>query len=185
MKHIEDNWTILNSTYIVKEPWCTVRVDHVKLPSGVEIPQYYVLEYPNWANVIAITKDHKFVMVRQYRHGLQKRSYELPAGVCDPTDLTPMDSAKRELLEETGYGNGQWQELTVISPNPGTHTNYCYCFLATDVEKIEEQHLEDTEDLEITILSIDEVKTLLINDEIKQAMHVAPLWKYMAMHKLI
>lgn len=185
MKLKEQNWTILDSTYIIKKPWCTTRVDHVKLPSGVEIPEYYVLEYPNWANVIAITKDRKFVMVRQYRHGVRKRSYELPAGVCDPTDPTPMHSAKRELLEETGYGNGRWQELTVISANPGTHNNYCFCYLATNVEKVSDQHLEETEDLEIAVLSLEEVKHLLINDEIKQAMHAAPLWKYMALNKLI
>lgn len=185
MNSKHQNWQILNSSYILKEPWCTVRVDHVKLPTGVEIPQYYILEYPNWVNVLAITTDGKFVMVYQYRHGIQQRRYELPAGVCDPTDSTPMEAAKRELLEETGYGNGKWQELTVLSANPGTHTNYCHCFLAIDVEKISEQHLESTEDLEIALLTQEEVKNLLLNDEIKQAIHSTPLWKYFALNRLI
>lgn len=178
-------WNIIKSTYINRDPWGTIRVDHVKLPNGVEIPNYYIHEYPNWVNVIAITKENKFIMVRQYRHGLQIISTELPAGVCDQTDINPMESAKRELLEETGYGNGTWKEFTVISANPGTHTNLCYCYLAINVEKISEQNLENTEDLEVLYLSIDEVKNLLFNDEIKQSMHSAALWKYIAINNLV
>lgn len=178
-------WTVLSSKYLIQKDWCTVRIDSVQLKNGNVIPDYYVLEYPNWANVIAITKDNEFIFVYQYRHGLQETFYELPAGVCDDTDSSPLESAQRELLEETGYGNGKWEQLTVISANPGTHTNLCYCFLATDVEKIEAQHLEPTEDLDIKILTLDQVKQLLLNDQIKQSMHAAPLWKYMAMNKLM
>lgn len=181
----DKKWSVLSSKYLMNKPWCTIRVDSVKLKNGNVIPDYYVLEYPNWANVIAITKDQEFIMVNQYRHGLQRTDFELPAGVCDPTDSSPMESAQRELLEETGYGKGNWQELTVISANPGTHTNLCYCFLATDVEKIDAQHLEPTEDLEVVKLSLDQVKQLLLEDNIKQAMHATPLWKYMAINKLI
>ena len=178
-------WTVLSSKYLIEKDWCTVRVDSVKLTNGNIIPDYYVLEYPNWANVIAITKDQEFIFVYQYRHGLQQRFYELPAGVCDDTDSSPLESARRELLEETGYGNGQWEELTVISANPGTHSNLCYCFVATDVEKIDSQHLEPTEDLFVEKLSLAEVKQLLLDDKIKQSMHAAPLWKYMALNKLM
>ena len=63
-------WKILDSKYIIKRPWLTARVDKVELPNGVVNPEYYVLEYPTWVNVIAITAEGKFVMVEQYRHGL-------------------------------------------------------------------------------------------------------------------
>lgn len=89
-------------------------------------------------------------------------------------------TAQRELLEETGYGNGSWQEYMQISPNPSTHTNITYCFLATGVEKISEQHLEDTESLSVHLLTLAEVKELLQKGEIKQALMAAPLWKYIA-----
>ena len=92
----------------------------------------------------------------------------------------PMVSAQRELLEETGYGNGVWKEFMQISPNPSTHTNITYCFLATDVEKISEQQLEDTENLTVHLLSLQEVKELLQQGSIRQALMAAPLWKYMA-----
>ena len=72
-----------------------------------------------------------------------------------------------------------------ISANPGTQTNLTYCFLATGVEKQAEAHLEDTEELSVHLLSVDEVKALLLGDEIKQALHAAPLWKYMALNHLL
>ena len=119
-------------------------------------------------------------MERQYRHGLAQVNYELCAGVVDPTDDTPMDAAKRELLEETGYGNGKWEQLMVICVNPGTHTNLTYCFLATEVEKVRERQLEPTEDIAVDLLSLEEVKELLEKDQIMQGLHVAPLWKFFA-----
>ena len=126
------------------------------------------------------TRDGQFVFIRQYRHGIQETSYELCAGVCEEEDGSPMVSAQRELLEETGYGNGVWKEFMQISPNPSTHTNITYCFLTTDVEKISEQQLEDTENLTVHLLSLQEVKELLQQGSIRQALMAAPLWKYMA-----
>lgn len=185
METNDKKWKVLTSKYLIEKPWCTVRVDSVKLNNNNIIPDYYILEYPNWVNVVAITKDQEFIFVHQYRHGLQQADFELPAGVCEDTDSSPKESAKRELLEETGYGNGNWEHLTTISANPGTHTNLCYCFLATDVEKIDVQHLESTEELEVKKLTLSQVKELLLNDCIKQSMHATPLWKYMAINKLI
>ena len=161
MEKSKDTWTVLSSEYLHRAPWLTVRKDHVVLPNGNHIPSYYILEYPNWVNTIAITRNGQFVFIRQYRHGIQETSYELCAGVCEEEDGSPMVSAQRELLEETGYGNGVWKEFMQISPNPSTHTNITYCFLATDVEKISEQHLEDTENLTVHLLSLQEVKDLL------------------------
>ena len=82
----------------------------VELPGGARIPSYYVLEYPDWVNVIARTDDGRFLLIDQYRHGLGRTSYEIVAGVRDPQDATPLDAARRELYEETGYGGGEWKE---------------------------------------------------------------------------
>lgn len=173
-------WKVLSSKYISKKAWATIRVDHVQLPNGNEIEEYYVHEYPNWVNVIAITEQQQIVMIQQYRHGLKEYLFEIPAGVCEDWDTDPIDSAKRELLEETGYGEGNWEKFMVISANPGTNTNLCYCYIATNVKKIAEQNLETTEEIEVSLLSIEEVKSLLETGNIKQALNAAPLWKYMA-----
>ena len=173
-------WEVLSSDYISHEPWFTVRKESVKLPNGNILTPYYVMEYPNWINVIAITKEGKFIFERQYRHGAGVVSYELCAGVCEKEDDSPLISAQRELMEETGYGNGKWELLMKISPNPGTHTNLTYCFLATDVELIDHQHLEATEDISVHLLTLEEVRSLLDKNEIMQALNAAPLWKYIA-----
>lgn len=173
------NWKILDSEYLYKRPWLTVRKETVLLPNGNTIPEYYVLEYPDWVNVIAITEDGRFVFVKQFRNGLKVDSLELCAGVCEKGE-DPMDSAKRELLEETGYGDGEWTKLMAVSANPGTHTNLTHCFLARGVKKISDQNLEPTEDLSVHLLTHEEVLGILERDELKQSLHVAPLWKYFA-----
>ena len=174
------HWEVLKSEYLFTEPWFTVRRDTVKLPNGHQIPSYYVTEYPDWVNVIAITKAKQFVFVRQYRHGIGSVHFELCAGVCEEKDASPLISAQRELMEETGYGNGVWVEYMTLSPNPSTIKNVTHCFLAKDVEKIREPHLENTEDLSVHLFSCEEVKKMLENDEIKQSLMAAPLWKFMA-----
>lgn len=110
--------------------------------------------------------------------------YEICAGVCEKGE-SPLESARRELYEETGFGGGEWQHWMDISANPSTNTNLCHCFLATGVERVSTQHLEETEDISVELLTADEVRTLLLNDQIKQALMAAPLWKYFAVNGLL
>ncbi len=173
-------WKVRTSQYLYKRDWLTIREEKVELPNGNTIDSYYILDYPTWITVLGITREGLFVLVRQYRHGNEKVAYELCAGVCDEGE-SPMESAKRELLEETGYGGGKWKEWTVCSPNPGTHSNLNYCFLATDLVRLQDQQLDPTEDISVHLLTYDEVVALLQEDGIIQAMHALPLWKYVAL----
>lgn len=178
MKKELEKWKTIHSEYIIKRPWLTARRDEVELPNGVRNPEYYVLEYPDWVNVIAITKEGKFVMVRQYRHGLDDVFTELCAGVMEKGE-TPEQAARRELLEETGFGSGNWRLWMVVSANPSSMNNLTYCFLATDVEKVSSQHLDKTEDLRYLLYDYNGVKGMLERGDMKQALMVAPLWKYL------
>lgn len=172
-------WKTLSKKYLIKRPWLTARVDQVELPTGAIIDEYYVLEYPDWVNTIAITKEGKFVFVRQYRYAIGKTVNELCAGVIEKGE-EPMAAAKRELLEETGFGGGEWQEWMTISVNPSTHTNLTHCFLATDVELMTGQHLDKGEDVEVRIFTREEVLGMLQRGEVWQSLMAAPLWKYFA-----
>lgn len=173
----EGKWKILNSKYLFRRPWLTARIDTVELPDGRVNPEYYVLEYPSWVNVIAIDENGMFVMERQYRHAMGLTEYELPCGVVEEGE-EPLAAAKRELEEETGYTGGTWSLLTGIGANPGSLNNMTYCFLAEGVRKTSSQKLDDTEDLTVHLLTEGQVLEILQHDELKQALMAAPLWKY-------
>lgn len=179
MKNREMEWKTLSQKYIIRRPWLTARVDEVELPTGVTVDEYYVLEYPDWVNTIAITKEGKFVFVRQYRYALGRTLNELCAGVIEQGE-EPLAAAQRELLEETGYSGGHWQEWMTLSANPSTHTNITHCFLARDVELTDTQHLDSGEDIEVQLFTRQEVMDMLCHGEIWQSLMAAPLWKYFA-----
>ena len=175
-------WKTLSSEYLIKRPWLTARRDVVELPSGEINDEFYILEYPTWINVIAITEEGKFVMVEQYRHGLDEVGIELCAGVVEEGE-DPMDGARRELAEETGYTGGEWELTSVLSANPSTTTNLTYCYIARGVKLTGTQHLDRTEDIRVRLMSRDELYALLVNDGMKQALMAAPLWKYFCQSK--
>lgn len=170
-------WTLLDSEYLIRRPWLTARRDHLRLPDGTDMPDYYVLEYPDWINIIAITKDGNMLLERQYRHARQLVAYELPAGVVENGE-EPVEAAKRELFEETGYTGGEWRHFMTMCPNPGACTNVSHTFIAEGVERTSTQHLENTEDIAVYEKPVDEVFQLLSDGEFHQALMAAPLWRY-------
>lgn len=172
-------WETLSQEYLIRRPWLTARRDKVRLPTGAVLDEYYVLEYPDWINVIAITPDRQFVFVRQYRYALGKTVNELCAGVCEKGE-TPLQSAQRELMEETGFGGGDWTEYMTLSANASTMTNLTHCFLAVGVVPQSRQHLDLGEDIEVKMFSESQVKEMLDGGEIYQSLMAAPLWKYFA-----
>ena len=97
-------WTIRHSEYIYKSRWITVRKDAVRTDKDIDVDDFYVLEYPTWVNVIAITQEGKFIIEQQYRHGIQQHVYELCAGTCEANEK-PIDAAKREVVSATSQYN--------------------------------------------------------------------------------
>jgi 8-oxo-dGTP pyrophosphatase MutT (NUDIX family) len=172
-------WEVLAREYLFRQPWLTLRRDRVRMPTGAVIEDYYVWEYPPWVNVVAVTADDQLVLVRQYRHGLSAVHYELPAGVVDPTDADSLTAARRELLEETGFGGGDWSQLLTCSANSGTHNNLTHSFLALGVEHTTVPTPEPTEDLRVCLASIPEVRKMIEAGEVMQSLHLAALLKYL------
>lgn len=173
-------WQVLDSRYVLdRRPYMYLREDTVLLPNGARIDDFFVFEYPDWVMTLAVTKTGEFVLIRQYRHGIGAVYYELAAGVAEDA-YTPLENAQRELLEETGYGGGEWQLWIQASANPSTHTNTSHIFLATGVERVLDQQLEMTEDIVVCVLPAVEVLRLLRAGEIFQSLHSAALWRYFA-----
>jgi len=184
MEQNDKTCKILSSEYIIRRPWLTARRDCLEMPGGKINDEYYVLEYPDWVNIIAITKEGKYVFVRQYRHGIGRVLDEIVAGVMEPGE-EPLEAAKRELAEETGFGGGRWEEVMALSQNASACTNLSHSFIARDVEKISEQHLDPTEDIDVLLLSREEVFGMMQRGEILQSLMAAPLWRHFAMEGLI
>jgi ADP-ribose pyrophosphatase len=173
-------WKILSSTHVYKD----VRIDRVELPDG-KFLEGFVLEYHDWVTVVALTSDQQVVMERQYRHGIQQTILELPGGAMEPDEHDPLAAAKRELLEETGYSSDRFIELGKVCPNPANQVNYVHYFLALDAKKTSAQHLDDTEEIEVELISFNEVVEIAKRGELLQAMQVGALFFALAWLKKI
>lgn len=168
-------WDKLSSRYLVQERWAVLRVDTCKMPDGKIIDDYYVLEYPDWANAVAFTEDGQVILIRQYRHGAEEVFLELPGGCIDEGE-SPEDAVVRELLEETGYAFDSVEKVGEVYANPSTAANVTHCFVLQGGRKVQEQHLDGREEIEVLTVSIDELKELVLKNEIKQALHVSSIF---------
>lgn len=170
------DWKRLQSRYVVSDRWLSVRADTCQMPNGRIVEPFYVLEYPIWVNVVAFTKNQEVVLVRQYRHGIQRTVLELPAGAMDGADQSPLEAAKRELLEESGYTSEEFIATGIVAPNSGTHNNLTHCFLATNVEQVAEATLDPTEQIEVVLLPMAQVIELIEDSKFLQAQHVSSVF---------
>ena len=168
-------WKTLSSEYLFKDTWFTVRKDVCEKPDGKIVEPYYVYEFPTWVSAVALTTDNKVLMVKQYRHAIEETIIEIPGGCVDDTDPDLQYAIARELMEETGYEFSKFEYLGKISPNPSTNNNWMHMFLATGGVKVNEQQLDHNEEIEVVPLTIDELKQLLKDHEIVQAMHVTTI----------
>jgi 8-oxo-dGTP pyrophosphatase MutT (NUDIX family) len=165
-------WTVERSRYIVRDRWLTVRADDCRTETGETVAPYYVLEYPDWAHVVAFDEQDRLLVIRQYRHGAGRVCAELPGGVVDEGEA-PLMTAQRELREETGHGGGTWETLAAFSPNPATHTNIQHSLLARGVYFIEAPGPEATEEIQTDFFSVPVVLEMIGRGEFAQGLHIA------------
>lgn len=180
MKNLQ--WETLSSEYLHRDSWATLRADTCRMPDGTIISPYYVLEYPDWANAVAVTEEEKVILVRQYRQGAGTTVLEIPGGVIDETDASPEDAIRRELLEETGYLFEEFTELATLYPNASTSNNKTYGFLARHGKKVAEPETEPSEELILEEVSLEELKSILLNNQLGQALHASTV--FYALHHL-
>ena len=165
-------WKTLSSEYLFKDEWFKVRKEVCETPGGKIVDPYYIYDFPTWVGAVPVTIEGKIILVRQYRHALGETCIEIPGGCVDDTDKNFGDAATRELLEETGYVFSSIEYMGRISPNPSTNSNLLHMFLAKGGKKVAEQQLDGNEEIEVMLVSIDELKLLIRENKIVQAMHV-------------
>lgn len=168
-------WRVLGSTPLLEDRWIKLRADRLQTAAGVEIAPWYVLEYPDWAVVVALTEDRRVVLVRQWRHAAQAWSLELPGGVMDATDADAVATARRELREETGFDAAEWRFLYAAHPNPAIQTNRLHVVLATGAYLAGDTAREDGEAMTVDVLDIPAVLALVRAGSLGQSMHVGAI----------
>ena len=139
--------------------------------TGAEL-DFFVLNCPDWCNIVPLTDDNDVVMVKQRRHGIGEETLELPGGMVDPTDKSPLEAAARELFEETGYRANSVEPIGVIAPNPAFLTNRCHSFLARGAKLEGEIHLDGGEDIEVVKVPLAEIPDRIKSGEICHALVV-------------
>lgn len=166
-------WKILRSRYLLNRPWMRLREDAVERPDGAPM-DVHIVEYPDWTCVVPLTDDGRLVLVEQYRHGIGRTCLEPPGGVRDPGEA-PLDAARRELLEETGYAADAWELLGRAAPDPVRFTNEATAYVATGARRVAAPALDPTEDIAVRLVALTELPGLIAEGAIPHAMHLLAL----------
>lgn len=167
-------WTVRRSEVVLERPWLRVRRQHVVLASGVELAEFDLIESPSWSATFALTQAGDVVLVEQYRHGLGQVSLELPAGVIEPGE-NPEASARRELLEETGYASDAWEPLSEVATEPSRHTNRAHFFVARGARRVAEPRPDPSEQLRVVLLDAPALREAITQGRVQHGVHVGAM----------
>lgn len=150
------------------------RFDQLRHPGSGKVFERLVLESVDWVNCVAVDTDGRLVMVRQYRFGVGETTLETPGGMVDDGEESER-AARRELLEETGYGGGDWRYLGAVQPNPAIHDNLCHHWLGTGVEPVSEPLNEGGEFIRVELQTPTEMRASVHAGEIRHALALSVL----------
>jgi 8-oxo-dGTP pyrophosphatase MutT (NUDIX family) len=165
-------WRIVSSEYRIDTKFLRLRVDRVELPSGIVVDEYYVRESRGFCVVFALTVDGDVLLVRQYKHGAAQIVIELPAGMID-ADESPAACAARELTEETGYTGSPPEFVRTFFADPTNATAQFHLFVVRDAVCTRAPQFDVTEDIEVQLASVDEVRAMALDGRISGASQVA------------
>ena len=162
-------WEKLDSSVEYEANIFTVRKERARSTESGREHDFDILEAPDWVNVIATTDAGGVVLIHQYRHGTREVTLEIPGGMLEP-DEPPLEAARRELAEETGFSADHWEQIGVVEPNPAFQTNRTYTFIARGARLTAEPQPDPNEEIEVEERPLAEIPGLLRDGTIKHAL---------------
>ncbi len=183
-------WKLLDTEYLVNAPWLKVAKEKCELPNGKIIDDFYTLWQPDWVLILARSKDGKWIMTEQYRHGTGKIALEFPAGIIDKGE-TPEQAAIRELQEECGYTINN-EQLTINNcsrernvaylgaypVNPDRHRGKFHVVFIDGVVRAGETSFDETEEIESFEMSDGELQKKMLDGTFSHSLQMAGYFKW-------
>lgn len=177
-------WTTLSYQQVIDTPHLRVRCEQVAVPDGPIIPDYYIIENRGWVGIVPFTEDGRFLINKQYKHGIGLEVLEFPAGGIDPHEQDPLLTAHRELMEETGYSveDDQIELLAQMYANPTGARTRAWWYLARNVRPTGVPKIDPAEVIETHLVTPKELLTLIHNGSFAVQGQIAAA--YMALERL-
>lgn len=150
------------------------RFDEMRNPRNQRVLRRLVLESVDWVNMVARTVSGELVMVEQYRFGIGATTLETPGGMVDPGEDS-LAAARRELLEETGFGGGRWSYLGAVEPNPAVHPHLCHHWLADGVAPVSDPNPGEGEAIAVRLVSEAEMRDAIDAGFLRHALALSAL----------
>ena len=182
-------WEEIKTDHIIQNEWIDFRESTYRFPDGREIGPFSSYSRRDYVVIVASDEEGNYLCVRQFRQGIKEVTTEFPAGgierkdgkeyaakdeVNAPEDVAEdaLETAKRELREETGYESDEWEYLLAVPSNATIADNYAYIFKATNCRKSSGQDLDDTEFVDVIKHTEDEIEEMIAGGKFQQAMHI-------------
>lgn len=171
-------WPLISSKPVGDFRIYTIRSDIKRSPRTGSEHDFFVIECVNWVNVIAVTPKRELIMIEQYRHGSNTVELEVPGGMMDKHESSPVVAGERELREETGYAGENARVIGKIFPNPAIMSNTCYTVLVENCQDAHPMEWDHGEDLVTRLVPLDDIPKLIASGRINHSLVVVALYHF-------
>ncbi len=173
-----EKWQKQSSVEIADHKIFKIRQDTSLSPRTGRLHPFVILDAGDWINVLPVTPAGKAVMIRQYRHGVEAVTLEIPGGMVDAEDGDPAAAARRELLEETGYAADELIYLGSCTANPAFLNNRVYTYLALNARLVARPTFDSAEDIQVEEVDLARLPDLVTSGQITHALVVAAFYHF-------
>ena len=164
-------WHLKERKHLVKDQWIDLHADTFRMPDGSEVGPFYTYAKKDYCVIVARDTNGNYITVRQFRQGIQRLTTEFPAGGIEEGE-DPLQAARRELQEETGYVSDKWKQIIAVPSDATLCENTAYIFKADDCVPAGKQSLDRYEFMHVCTMHEDDIKEAITQGDFAQAMHI-------------